>query len=606
MPKLSKETVIIVHGTWAAPAEDHKNQWYQPGTGFVAKLDAALQRRGSLARCWAHCQNGEQIFHWSGENSWIARSEAASALTNYVARIRADGWRCHIVAHSHGGNIVADALPQIFSAEEPGQPWSKVVTLGTPFIDTTSPIAEKLEWRQRNMNAIFVILFALLVYQLYDLANAYAVVYETFGKYYSIIIVAWALVVYAIFFYRAWRLQWRRWQRSKIKYWVLESSFWIIAGCIFFLLYDAAIWLFEIILWSPKDVPYFLKQLLLGHLIYIGNRAMGNMALLVVLIPVLLIADRVRRKLGRKGLSGVWSMLDDSTQERPALFAISSRVDEAWQILFHLRNSSSPLTIRRPLAHIASSVGANLWQSGAVARIFGARSYSDLRPAAKFATASAQLLAVFILIYLVGDYYWRGHGQLPKSSFNLLNYNIMLPFIGFLILSFAMTLSESVVSVSFSPLRWLFRFAGALGAVPREIGMLLVRAKGWPMLMKIAMGLDGYLFSIPPVEQFPRNIAEKLVKYESMPKGAEERALERRSAWVARHLGSVSETFSKLAVTAADLTALLRTVEEDQSLVHAAYYTDEECISRIADWIAGADMPNSKPIGDHTFLPSYQ
>jgi hypothetical protein len=68
---------------------------------------------------------------------------------------------------------------------------------------------------------------------------------------------------------------------------------------------------------------------------------------------------------------------------------------------------------------------------------------------------------------------------------------------------------------------------------------------------------------------------------------AEQRASKGRSAWVARHLADVSQTFSKLVVTAADLTSLQRTVEEDQKLVHAAHYTDDECIARIADWIAG-------------------
>ena len=72
-----------------------------------------------------------------------------------------------------------------------------------------------------------------------------------------------------------------------------------------------------------------------------------------------------------------------------------------------------------------------------------------------------------------------------------------------------------------------------------------------------------------------------------MPSGAERRALDKRSVWISRHLGDVSQTFSKLAVTAADITELLRTVEEDQTLVHAAYYTDDECIARVADWIAG-------------------
>jgi hypothetical protein len=93
---------------------------------------------------------------------------------------------------------------------------------------------------------------------------------------------------------------------------------------------------------------------------------------------------------------------------------------------------------------------------------------------------------------------------------------------------------------------------------------------------------------MPPIEQFPRSVPETIVKYESMPKGAEERALEQRNAWITRHLGDLSQTSAKLAVTAA-LTALLRKVEEDQTLVHAAYYTDDKCIARIADRIAGKD-----------------
>lgn len=32
-----------------------------------------------------------------------------------------------------------------------------------------------------------------------------------------------------------------------------------------------------------------------------------------------------------------------------------------------------------------------------------------------------------------------------------------------------------------------------------------------------------------------------------------------------------------------------RSIWADQSLVHAAYYSDDECIDRIADWIAGGD-----------------
>src|SRR5262249_37770961 len=81
--------------------------------GFIAKLNDALQKRGSAARCWAHCHQGDQGFHWSGENSWVARTQAAAELRSYVLNLRNEGWCCHIVAHSHGGNVVLEALPRI-------------------------------------------------------------------------------------------------------------------------------------------------------------------------------------------------------------------------------------------------------------------------------------------------------------------------------------------------------------------------------------------------------------------------------------------------------------------------------------------------------------
>jgi hypothetical protein len=143
-----KETVIIVHGTWAAPKHD-KAQWYQPIDrgdaieGFVGKLNAALLERNSSAQCWAHCADGKPIFEWSGENDWIARTRAASALGDYVAKVRNEGWRCHIVAHSHGGNVVVEALPQILAAPMSTGSHSKIVTLGTPFIDTRAPMQKR-------------------------------------------------------------------------------------------------------------------------------------------------------------------------------------------------------------------------------------------------------------------------------------------------------------------------------------------------------------------------------------------------------------------------------------------------------------------------------
>jgi hypothetical protein len=56
---------------------------------------------------------------------------------------------------------------------------------------------------------------------------------------------------------------------------------------------------------------------------------------------------------------------------------------------------------------------------------------------------------------------------------------------------------------------------------------------------------EGYRFKLPLIEQHPSDIPEAFFQYESMPTGAEQRALAMRNAWIGRHFGDVSETFSK-------------------------------------------------------------
>jgi hypothetical protein len=142
-------------------------------------------------------------------------------------------------------------------------------------------------------------------------------------------------------------------------------------------------------------------------------------------------------------------------------------------------------------------------------------------------------------------------------------------------------------SAFFSPFRWCnYRVAAVIGTVS-AIGRYFVRGRAWSVVLAIAMGLEGYRYSFPRIEQYPTIVPGNFGKYEDMPKAAEQRALAKRNAWIGRHFGDVSQTFSKMVVTAADMALLLRTVEADQSLVHAAYYTEDECIARIADWIAG-------------------
>lgn len=87
---ITKETVLIVHGTFSGPVEG-KPSWYEPGNLFCRQLDEQLAAKGSSARCWSHLDEfGDELkrragrdtpyFSWSGRNSWIDRSAAAKQL----------------------------------------------------------------------------------------------------------------------------------------------------------------------------------------------------------------------------------------------------------------------------------------------------------------------------------------------------------------------------------------------------------------------------------------------------------------------------------------------------------------------------------------------
>jgi hypothetical protein len=137
------------------------------------------------------------------------------------------------------------------------------------------------------------------------------------------------------------------------------------------------------------------------------------------------------------------------------------------------------------------------------------------------------------------------------------------------------------------PLRWLAHLVWSLGSIFTALATYMLRRKAWSLLQAMAMGLEGYRYELPKIEQSPSYASAGSVKYENMPTAAEQRALKARGNWVGLHLGDVSQAFAKITVTAADITSLLRMVEADQSLVHGAYYSDDDCIARIADWIAG-------------------
>jgi hypothetical protein len=147
-------------------------------------------------------------------------------------------------------------------------------------------------------------------------------------------------------------------------------------------------------------------------------------------------------------------------------------------------------------------------------------------------------------------------------------------------------------SALFAPFRSVGRFFRSLLYIPGSSASFIVRKKGWTLLQQLAFGLEGYRYPIPPPELVPSEAPAEVIKYEDLPPRAVERALDNRTNWFVRNFGDISQMLAKMALTASDISFLQRLIETDTLLVHGSYYSDDEVIGRIADWIGGSkQMP---------------
>ena len=135
---MSPIVTIIVHGTFAA----HETWWQLGGTmpTFADKLEEALTQRGFAGTVWAPVLKtglGYEAFSWSGENVHRDRVAGARKLAESLRQVarqlgasNGDPLLVNFVAHSHGGNVVLEALRRVDSTVRP----RRVVLLGTPLI----------------------------------------------------------------------------------------------------------------------------------------------------------------------------------------------------------------------------------------------------------------------------------------------------------------------------------------------------------------------------------------------------------------------------------------------------------------------------------------
>jgi hypothetical protein len=114
--RMAGEPVLLIHGTWANSSSTNQG-WWRPGSKFCSTLDAALERMACRARCWAPTRfvldDRPPIFAWTGANRESERRTGSDALADLIGWLEKTRTVYHIVAHSHGGNVVLGALRQV-------------------------------------------------------------------------------------------------------------------------------------------------------------------------------------------------------------------------------------------------------------------------------------------------------------------------------------------------------------------------------------------------------------------------------------------------------------------------------------------------------------
>ncbi len=267
---------------------------------------------------------------------------------------------------------------------------------------------------------------------------------------------------------------------------------------------------------------------------------------------------------------------------RPPILCISSKNDEAWQVLHHVIKFDNPIKPDGGLIHFLTGAHRDyVARSWEIERARGAAVMPD-RFDAKLVAIAFGLSWFYPIIVLL------------RVGISNLFAGDLIHGVGFIVLTIFLCILLVVLASVFDDMdlfrlpRWFVRQGRATLRVVYDIGNYVVRKRGWLFFREMALGLEGYRLGLPqPIKElkFGRSVICTYEDLSDLSKEAEDRALLRREEWMKRSFGSVTKTLAEMAAT--DLKSLLKVVETDLSLVHAAYYTDDECIARIAKWIAG-------------------
>ena len=156
----SIEPIIIIHGTGA---KDSK--WYRQGSRFCLKLDEFLSEIGCNARCWSYLDEDDREFTWRGGNSEADRDLAHYDLTELIKYLenKKEVKRYHIIAHSHGGNVL---LRSLYKNAHSSSKLKTLVFMGVPFLENKRNALISI-----ILNTVYLAPFLLLLYPFYYFFN---------------------------------------------------------------------------------------------------------------------------------------------------------------------------------------------------------------------------------------------------------------------------------------------------------------------------------------------------------------------------------------------------------------------------------------------------
>jgi hypothetical protein len=127
---ITSKVIITVHGTGDATVDDENPKWWQPSSPFIARVFKRIKAEGMEADVHS--------YYWGGANSQAERMKSSERFAKKLKSDFSDK-EVHIVAHSHGGNVVLDALSQLGGVRER---IASVLLVGTPRLKRSSTPTE--------------------------------------------------------------------------------------------------------------------------------------------------------------------------------------------------------------------------------------------------------------------------------------------------------------------------------------------------------------------------------------------------------------------------------------------------------------------------------